>query len=179
MRIRPVFAVALAIMLAAAPLVPAGASHPCPPGTDIIAHLGSGDNTVSYGSTDDCIDGQGGNDSISVGGSGDAWDRVLGGDGSDTLHGQAGFDQVKGDAAADTLTGGAGNDELYGRAGADSLKGEEDNDVVFDGYGVDPVIQGNAGYDYLYECDDNWQQQTPMGFEYLARSSSYCTVDPF
>lgn len=94
----------------------------------------------------------------------------MGGDGNDTLNGEGAFDQLKGDAAADTLSGGTGDDELYGRAGADSLKGNEDNDVVFDGYGVDPVIQGNAGFDYLYECRDNWQQQSPMGFEYLAVS---------
>lgn len=179
MKIRGTFAAAIALIIAITSLMPAGASHPCPPGTDVIAHLGDGDTTISYGSTDDCIDAQGGSDSVSVDGNGDAWDRVLGGDGVDTLNGESGFDQLKGDAAADTLNGGTGGDELYGRAGADTLKGQEDDDVVFDGYGVDPVIQGNAGYDYLYECNEKWQQQGPQGFEYLARSATYCTVDPF
>jgi Ca2+-binding RTX toxin-like protein len=96
---------------------------------------------------------------VAHGGSGD--DTITGGDGADTLHGNNGKDKLYGGGNGDCLLGGAGVDELFGQGGDDHLFGGDMyfDDLVVDrlngGAGRDlfyqhvfsgwnPAVQDNA-----------------------------------
>ena len=111
----------------------------------ILAHLFSGDDTISGSTQADVLMGYDGNDFIT----GDAGaDVIHGGDGMDYVHGGDGNDTLFGDAAGDTLIGAAGDDILDGGAGSDYLDGCEGNDTIKGGLDGD-LLFGSAGNDTL------------------------------
>lgn len=84
-------------------------------------------------------------------------DTISGGSGQDDIFGQGGNDVLMGDQGDDELFGGAGNDILMGGQGQDSLFGGEGNDVLdgADGPGQDndDRLFGGAGEDTLIARD--------------------------
>lgn len=142
------------------------------PAIRLVAHGGSGNDTIYGSNTNDHLYGDVGHNQLFgldgddelEGGDGD--DKIEGGTGNDRLFGQAGNDVLKGFAGDDALYGhdgddtliggtgtdwlraGNGNDYLDGQDGNDTLFGELGNDVLKGGYGVDRLYGGD-GHDHL------------------------------
>ena len=95
----------------------------------------SGADQINGRAGDDQLFGLAGNDELN-GGEGD--DYLDGGDGNDVQNGGDGADQLGGDTGNDTLAGGAG-DDIY---------------VYRPGSGVDTIINGGGGTDWLIFADN-------------------------
>lgn len=108
----------------------------------VVTPIEPGNDTISGGSGQDTIFGQGGDDSLS-GDQGD--DRLFGGAGNDSIDGGQGQDSIEGGEGADTLTGGTGDDQLFGGEGEDVLIAGPDNDRLFGGLNSDLFTIGGAG----------------------------------
>lgn len=124
-------------------------------GDDLIYGQG-GDDTIDGGADSDSVYGGTGNDTITdsgttsdyiEGGSGD--DEINAGDGADTVYGGTGADSVFGEGGSDTLFGGAGDDYLDGDGGNDTIFGGADNDTLVGDAGTDSLY-GGTGDDEIY-----------------------------
>ncbi|MEU8238335.1 calcium-binding protein [Actinoplanes missouriensis] len=93
----------------------------------LVAYAGSGNDTVTGGSSGDFLYGQSGRDTIH--GRGGA-DYVVGGSGNDKVYGDTGDDRLFGDTGNDRLYGGAGRDALMGDQGRDKLYGGAGDDIL-------------------------------------------------
>ncbi|WP_281275411.1 calcium-binding protein, partial [Azoarcus indigens] len=101
--------------------------------------LSAGADSVSFGSTNDIVQGLEGNDTIDGGAGSDVLfgnlgnDKLYGGTGSDALYGGEGDDSLYGGDHGDVLDGGAGNDLLSGDAGSDTylLRLGSGNDTIY------------------------------------------------
>ena len=89
--------------------------------------------------------GGSGNDTL-TGGSSD--DLIFAGSGFDTVNGGAGNDLIFGNSGRDSLSGDSGNDTIFGGRGRDSIEGGQDADNISGGGGPD-TIHGNEGSDFL------------------------------
>lgn len=93
----------------------------------VIAHGGSGHDTLRGGS---------------------GWDDLYGDDGNDWLYGGAGDDILDGGNGGDWLLGQDGNDSLHGGSGADYLFGGNGDDRLDGGYdGTTDYLYGEWGRD--------------------------------
>ncbi len=124
-------------------------------GNDTVINNGS-NNTIDLGAGDDTVDASGGNGAIIVGGTGNdtitgtpGIDTISGGIGADNLTGSAGDDNISGEADNDILDGGDGSDTLNGGDGDDALVGGASGDVMNGGPGTDNLA-GNAGDDSIF-----------------------------
>jgi Ca2+-binding RTX toxin-like protein len=97
----------------------------------IIAHGGTGNDTLTGGSGNDQLFGDSGND------------QLIGGAGDDTINGGTGDDHLWGNAGNDTLIGGAGADVFAGGAGLDTV----DYSATVDGVSVDLTLNTASGPD--------------------------------
>ncbi|QFS51330.1 beta strand repeat-containing protein [Nostoc sphaeroides] len=87
-------------------------------GSDILANLQIGNDTITGSSGNDLIDGWLGNDQLN------------GGAGNDTLRGQDGDDILNGGDGNDLLQGGNGNDTLAAGWGDDVVDGGDGSDIL-------------------------------------------------
>ncbi len=96
----------------------------------------SGDDSGTFGATNDVISALAGNDTVS-GGAGN--DIISGGDGNDLLYGEAGNDALDGGAGNDTMSGGTGTDTLMGGTGNDTYQISDNLDTITEaaGEGID------------------------------------------
>jgi Ca2+-binding RTX toxin-like protein len=132
--------------------------------------LGSGNDTLIGGATDDearggagddFLEGNDGHDSLSGetghdiigGGNGDDQisgddgnDSIAAGDGNDTIDGGTGNDEIGLGIGNDSARGGSGDDTLRSGPGLDSVWGEDGHDILGGGPGSD-VMYGGAGDD--------------------------------
>ncbi|MEJ6398293.1 Hint domain-containing protein [Yoonia sp. 208BN28-4] len=108
----------------------------------VVTPIEPGDDTISGGTGQDTIFGQGGDDTL-AGDDGD--DDLFGGAGNDTLSGGQGQDELFGGDGIDTLTGGSGDDQLFGGDGEDVISAGGDNDTVFGGLNSDLITVTEAG----------------------------------
>ncbi len=144
------------------------------------AEMGSGNDSLWGGISDNIINGGGGNDAIQGGGGNDT---LIGGLGADSLQGGDGNDRVvidendiwySGDAGIDTVayTGtasfsysldqgafenaemGSGNDSVWGGISDNNISGGAGDDTLFGGGGSD-ILTGGAGSDSLQGGDGN------------------------
>lgn len=96
-----------------------------------------GDETLTGGAGDDCLDGLQGND------------ELLGGAGDDTLDGGEGDDIIVSDEGDDVVLGGLGNDALHARSGDDLVSGGDGEDSLFGGDGDDTLMGDDDSEDFL------------------------------
>ncbi|BBH68394.1 hypothetical protein ACTI_50790 [Actinoplanes sp. OR16] len=96
----------------------------------LVAYAGTGNDTVTGGSSGDFLYGQSGHDTIHGKG------------GADYLVGNSGNDKVYGDGGDDRLFGDTGSDKLYGGAGRDALSGDQGRDKLYGGAG-DDILSGD------------------------------------
>ena len=127
---------AVAVVLVACLLTPAGAASLCR-GEKVTIEGTGGADEITGTSKRDVIDARGGNDVIfSLGGS----DLVCAGPGSDEVYASGGADVVYGSGGSDGIVGGPGNDVIRSGGSADYLNG---------GQGDDLLDAGIAGFDYV------------------------------
>ena len=96
---------------------------------------------IRGGLRDDIIEASDGEDTIDAGG-GD--DQVWGGEHDDVIYGGDGND---------IIYGGAHNDQIDGGAGADTLFGGDGDDTIRDDVGLDFLLDGGDGADWLCDHD--------------------------
>jgi len=127
-------------------------------GDDTIFGQG-GDDTIDGGADIDTVYGGAGDDTITD--SGTTSDYIEGGAGADSIDAGAGNDIVYGGEDADSITGGSGDDQLFGGDGADTLNGGDDNDqleggiAVIGGTGNDTIVLGDGfGIDNIDGSED-------------------------
>ncbi|MGZ6705424.1 MAG: calcium-binding protein [Solirubrobacteraceae bacterium] len=124
------------------------------PYTQVVAHLGEGDDFFAAGILESpvTVDGEGGNDTIFAG-SGN--DTVLGGAGDDQITGNGGSDTVDGGPGSDTVLGGGGDDHVIGGPGRDSINGDgpevldDGNDTIDAADGEQDQVQCGFGADVV------------------------------
>ena len=97
-----------------------------------VINLGDADNTFTFGTPGDTINGQGGNDTIRAS---DGGNTLFGGAGADALIGGAGADVIIGDDSTDdmalnTLKGFGGNDVIVSYSWFDRVDAGAGDDVV-------------------------------------------------
>lgn len=117
----------------------------------VVTPIEPGNDTISGGSGQDTIFGQGGDDSLS-GDQGD--DKIFGGSGNDSIDGGQGQDSIEGGEGEDTITGGTGDDQLFGGDGEDVLIAGPDNDRLFGGNNSDLFTIGGAGNHVIVGGED-------------------------
>ncbi len=120
---------------------------------DILIGTFAASNFLSGGEGNDFLFGLSGNDVI-YGGWGD--DLLDGGSGSDALNGGVGIDTISYAASSGAVTvrlyngTGSGNDangDSY--TGIENARGSDFADAIIGAYGVDNILEGGAGADYL------------------------------
>ena len=127
---------AVAAVLVASVLSPAGAASLCRGERVTIEGTGGSDEITGTGKRD-VIDARGGNDVIfSLGGS----DLVCAGPGSDEVYASGGADVIYGSGGSDGIVGGPGDDVIRSGGSADYLNG---------GQGDDFLDAGIKGFDYV------------------------------
>lgn len=151
---RKILAVATGLVAIALLAVPSGASHPdsvtCKAGQLHLSGTAQADNMGWY-SSDVCLAGMGN---------------------------PAGtHDRLRGSTSADNLWGMDNTDILYGGNGADLLKGGPGNDEIFDGRNPPDkgdTISGGDGYDILFWCSTNYQEDNVISIEEQYLNADWC-----
>ncbi len=108
-------------------------------GDDNVTATGSLSGFVRLGNGDDTFDSTGSSDArIVVAGQGN--DTMTGGSGDDLLRGEGANDEINGGDGNDILDGGKGRDVINGGAGDDMIYGGNGNDTLTGGAGADLFI---------------------------------------
>jgi len=119
----------------------------------LLTGTAGNDSLVSWGASNDLIQGMGGDDTLY---GYDGNDSLFGGDGNDVLYGGRydnfpdGDDSLDGGASNDTLYGYGGNDRLDGGVGNDDLDGGAGNDTLDGGAGNDSLEGGSGNDTYVF-----------------------------
>jgi Ca2+-binding RTX toxin-like protein len=138
-------------------------------------YLGTGNDTVLGGATNDIFYGLNGDDSIE---GGDGNDFIQDNYGSNTLSGGGGDDQIHASYAdSNLISGGSGNDFLVGSAsGNDTLSGDDGNDSLLSDNGNNS-LNGGDGNDNLSVGSGNDTLSGGNGNDTLYGSAGVDVVD--